>query len=114
MLAAAAASILLVSRANAGEKGSIAVVEVGGREVRRFTLGPGQASRRFTVEGTQGTSTFEIKDGRVRMVESACRDKVCIGMGWVDTAGRAIVCLPNRVTIRITGGREPGVDTVSE
>jgi hypothetical protein len=115
ILIAAAASMLLVARATAGEKGSLAVVEVNGKEVRRITLGSNQPAKTYTVNGWNGPSTFEVKEGRVRMVRSSCRDKICIGMGWIDTAGRSIVCLPNRVVIRITGNRKSGkIDTVTE
>lgn len=116
MLAAAAASMFLVSRANAGEKGSLAIVEVNGRETMRIALGDGQAERTFRVRGMSGPSTFEVVGGRVRMVKSACRDKLCIGVGLIDVPGRAIVCLPNRVTIRVTGrrGGNGGVDSVTE
>ncbi|HEY5493052.1 MAG TPA: NusG domain II-containing protein [Candidatus Anoxymicrobiaceae bacterium] len=116
MVVAAAASMILVSRANAGEKGSLAVIEVNGKEVMRFALGAGQASRDFTVKGIQGKSTFKISDGRVRMVRSACRDRICVGVGWIDSPGKSIVCLPNRVVIRVTGKRGGGgkVDSVTE
>ncbi len=115
ILVAAAASMLYVSRATAGEKGSLAVIEVNGKEVRRVTLGSGQPARTITVKGWNGPSTFEIKEGRVRMVKSACRDKICIGVGWIDTAGRSIICLPNRVVIRVTGNRKSGkIDAVTE
>ena len=116
MVVAAAASMVLVSRANAGEKGSLAVVEVNGKEVMRVALGAGQASRDFTVTGVQGKSTFNVADGKVRMVRSACRDKICVGVGWIDSPGKSIVCLPNRVVIRVTGKRGGGgkVDSVTE
>jgi hypothetical protein len=107
--------MFLVTRATAGEKGSLAVIEVNGREVRRVTLGANQPARTITVEGWNGPSTFEVKEGRVRMVRSTCRDKICIGVGWIDTNGRSIVCLPNRVVIRVTGTQKSGkTDTVTE
>ncbi len=113
--ALAAVSMVMVTRADANVRGSMAVVEVNGKVVRKVTLGSGQPARKYTVEGWQGPSTFEVADGRVRMVSSECRDKICIGMGWTGTSGRSIVCLPNRVIIRVTGGRGPGgVDTVTE
>jgi hypothetical protein len=118
VLVTALAAVSTVMVTVAGEnnvQGSLAVVEVNGKVVRRITLGTGQPARKFTVDGWQGPSTFEIADGKVRMVSSDCRDKVCIGMGWISTNGRSIVCLPNRVIIRITGGRDPAkVDTVTE
>lgn len=115
VVAAAAASLLALSRARAGETGSLAIVEVNGREVRRFELGRGQPGREYAVRGRLGVSTFEVKDGRVRMVKSVCRDKLCVAMGWADSPGASIVCLPNRVVIRIAGSRGPGgVDAVTE
>ncbi len=113
--ALAVISLVLVSRASAGEKGSIAVIEVNGKSVMRIALGKNQSSRRFEVRGVSGISTVEVKDGRVRMVESACRDKLCVGVGWIDSRGREIVCLPNRVVLRVTGRRGGGeVDSVTE
>lgn len=115
VVVAAAASLLVLSNARAGEKGSLAVVEVNGRESRRFELSQDQPRREFTVRGWLGPSTFEIENGRVHMVRSDCRDKICVGMGWADSPGASIVCLPNRVVIRIAGSRKPGrVDTVTE
>ena len=108
--------MVLVSRANAGEKGSLAIVEVNGKEVMRVALGAGQARRQFTVKGVLGPSTLMVQSGRVRMVKSTCRDKICVGAGWVDSPGKSIVCLPNRVVIRVTGRRGGGgkVDSVTE
>jgi hypothetical protein len=113
---AAAASLFLVSRASAGEKGSLAIIEVNGKEVKRIALGDSQPSREFTVRGVLGPSTLQVKDGRVRMLRSTCRDKICIGVGWIDAPGKAVVCLPNRVVIRVTGqrGGKGKVDTVTE
>ncbi len=106
-------SMLLVARASATDRGTMAVVEVNGKAAMRVTLSAGQPAREFTVNGWQGRSVFEVKDGRVRMVRSACRDKICVGFGWVGTSGRTIVCLPNRVVIRVTGGSGK-VDSVTE
>lgn len=115
-VAAAAVSVFLVGRADAGEKGSLAIVEVNGREVKRVALGEGQKKRTFEVDGVDGHSVFEVEDGRIRMVSSACRDKLCVGVGPIDSGGRAIVCLPNRVVIRVTGVSRGagGVDGVTE
>jgi hypothetical protein len=115
VLVAAVASLAMLTRVKAGEKGTLAIVEVNGKEARRFVLSSDQPVRKYTVRGWNGPSTFEIKNGRVHMVSSDCRDKICIGMGWADAPGTSIVCLPNRVVIRISGSRKSGkVDTVTE
>lgn len=115
VIAAAVASIVLVSRASAGEKGSLAIVEVNGKEIRRLELSNGQPYRTLTVQGALGPSTVAAEDGRVWMIESTCRDKLCIGMGAIESSGQSIVCLPNRVVVRVTGNRSPSdVDAVTE
>lgn len=51
-------------------------------------------------------NTVEIRDGRVAITESDCPGSDCVHSGWIDSMGRSIVCLPNRVEIRITGSSD--------
>ena len=112
---ASVASMVLIARAAAGEKGSTAVIEVNAKEVLRVELSANQPRKTYTVRGMHGPSTIEVEKGRARMLASTCRDKICVGAGWVDAPGKDIVCLPNRVVVTITGERKPGrVDTVTE
>ncbi|MBU1669773.1 MAG: NusG domain II-containing protein [Actinobacteria bacterium] len=115
VVVAAAASVMLVSAARAGEKGSLVIIEVNGREVKRVALGPGQAARTFKIETGDGYNMVVVDGGRVRVKEADCRDRVCLGMGWAETSGDNIICLPHRMVIRVVGRRAPnGVDTVVE
>lgn len=56
------------------------------------------------------TNTITVRDGRVAVTYADCPGTDCVHSGWVSAAGRAVVCLPNRVEIRLTGA--PGVDAV--
>jgi hypothetical protein len=116
VIAASVATMVMITSAKATEKGSVAVIEVNGKPVERITLGQGQPDRLFMIHGFTGWNLVEVKDGRVRVKNSDCRDKVCVGMGWIDTQGRSIVCLPHRVVIRVTGkrGGKGKVDSVTE
>jgi hypothetical protein len=116
IVAASVATMVMVSSANAGEKGSLAIIEVNGKPVKRIALGKGQPDREFKIHGFSGWNVVEVKDGRIRISDADCRDKVCIGMGWIDAQGRSIVCLPHRVVIRVTGkrGGKGKVDSVTE
>lgn len=64
----------------------------------------------FTLAGTY-TNTITIQDGRVAVTHTDCPGADCAHSGWISAAGRAIVCLPNRVEIRLTG--MPDVDAVA-
>lgn len=115
IIAAAVLSISLASGQNNGPTAAYAVVEVNGKESLRIALGEKQAVRIFTVDGFRGKSRIEVKDGKVRMLESDCPDKLCVGMGWAEKTGDSIVCVPNRVVIKMTGPTEKkNVDTITE
>lgn len=54
-----------------------------------------------TVTTDLGTNLIEIKDGRVRVEEADCPNQDCVHQGWVDAAGKQIVCLPHKLTVDI-------------
>ena len=51
-----------------------------------------------------------IKDNKVYMKYSDCRNQVCVHTGEISLAGEMIVCLPNYVIVEIIGNREGGGD----
>lgn len=65
------------------------------------------------VEGAIGTSVIEIQKGRVRMIESACDHKLCIKKGWTYRTGDSIVCLPNRVRVKVIG-KQRKIDAITQ
>ena len=110
----AAAGIFLTVR-GLGQKGSRVLVNAAGVKYEYSVSQNGT----YTVAGELGPTTFEIKDGRVRITDSPCPNKTCISQGWHNP----LVCLPNKVMITVeneTGqgrGRsneEAELDAVSE
>ena len=77
-------------------KGREVQIEVNGRPV--YVL-PIEDNRIVSVKGPEGRTVIEIKDHRLRVIESPCHNKLCIKQGWIESG--AIVCLPNRVLITI-------------
>lgn len=53
------------------------------------------------VYDINGTNTLTIKDGKAYMSYATCPDKLCILQGEIDSAGGAIVCLPNRISAEV-------------
>ncbi len=60
-----------------------------------------------------GNNVMSISNGRVRMSEASCPDRLCIHQGSISRAGQSIVCLPNRVILRIDGKETLDYDAVS-
>ena len=56
----------------------------------------------YSVTGLIGETTFEIKDGKVHVIDSPCKNKICINQGWSSP----LVCLPNNVTITLEDNGE--------
>lgn len=65
---------------------------------------PLSQDRRIEVSGPLGESIIEIRDRRVRVIESPGPRKICVRVGWMEAAGESAVCLPNQVVVRLEGG----------
>ena len=114
VLAVVAVSVFLITQSVIGAAGGSDLeirVTTNGEEALVHSLG--DDAEELTVRGYVGDSYLEVKDGRVRMIDSACPDKLCVKTGWISRPGESIVCLPNRVVIEITGG-EGGPDVVNQ
>ncbi len=44
---------------------------------------------------------YQIKDGYVNMIQSNCKDKLCVDMKKISKNGEMIVCLPHKVYISV-------------
>ncbi len=74
---------------------------------------PIDRDRTVTVKGLLGPYVIEIKDRKVRAVESACPEKICIQRGWVYRSGDSIVCIPNNIIVRLENGSQD-IDAITE
>lgn len=60
--------------------------------------------------GKTGKVLVEIHSGKARVIESNCKDKLCIKKGWISNIGEYSICLPNEVFIIIKGrGKLDGI-----
>lgn len=55
-------------------------------------------------------NTVLIKDGEVSMKNATCPDKLCVKTGKISDSSKKIICLPNKVEIKVT--KKSDVDTV--
>ncbi|MBT9152162.1 MAG: hypothetical protein DDT35_00376 [Firmicutes bacterium] len=86
--------------------GQQATILVDNRPVETVVLDPAVGMRQVVVQGVRGESVIEIDGAYIRIIASACPDKICIKMGRKSRPGEVIVCLPNRVVIRIDGNEQ--------
>ena len=102
-LVAAIAVVTLLAYIPRGEADQGAVqIWQDGRLVRECALDEDAV---FTVSG-EYENTVTVRAGKVSITDSDCPGRDCVASGWIGSAGRSLVCLPNRVEIRVTGRSE--------
>ncbi|MGD1815835.1 MAG: NusG domain II-containing protein [Pleomorphochaeta sp.] len=67
-----------------------------------------------TFEGPIGGTTMEIKNNRVHVPSSDCKNQICVLAGWIDKPGEWIACLPNNVFIVIEGQKDENNGVVTD
>lgn len=97
----------------AGTGGALtAAVAVDGTEIDRVALDRLSGPEQRTYEAGGYTLTVEFSPEGAAVTASDCPTQDCVHTGVIHDTGRSIVCLPARLTVRLTGGGGGGVDAV--
>jgi len=75
---------------------------------------PLHLDRRIHVQGPLGLSVIEVSEGAVHMVSSPCPHQICVKMGRIMKSESIIVCVPNRIFIRIEGNDHNQLDAITQ
>ncbi len=91
------------------------LIEIDGKLYQKISLGENGPNLRLTIPVTHGKSIVEINRNKVRMQYSDCPDRDCVRQGWISRPGQMIVCLPNKLVLKIEGSKpaKDEVDAVS-
>ena len=79
------------------EPAAYAEVYLDGQLYKTVSLNENQT---FSVAG-QYVNEIAVKDGAIGFAHSNCPGQDCVHSGSIHTTGRSLVCLPNRVEIRV-------------
>ena len=120
----AASAALTLSHGEAGS-GAKVIIESGGDLYARYPLAE---DRTIVVPAPKQSGTdapapnaddpasaqydyynvVEISSGKVSVTEASCKNQVCVKHVAISRAGESIVCLPNRLVVRIESGSGEG------
>lgn len=90
------------------DKGTTVVIYREGKKMQELPL---YDDGEILIENSY-TNKLVVKQGKAAIVESDCPGMDCVHSGWIKDKGRSLVCLPNRVEIRIEGETESEVDFI--
>ena len=76
------------------------VVTVDGKIYKEVELNE-DTNLDLDIDTKYGKNEVHIDNGKVHMHESDCKDKICIKMGEISLTGDSIICLPNRLMLKI-------------
>ena len=98
----------LISAAHQSGK-TAAKVYLNGEMIREISM---DRDSETVVQG-EYRNVITVRDGKVSVTESDCPGADCVHTGWIRSAGRSIVCLPNRMEVRVEGAAgDDDVDAV--
>jgi hypothetical protein len=80
-----------------------AVIRSGGKVFRELPL---NHDTEISVPGPLGTSIIAIRNRQARIASDPSPRQYCVRQGWLKNAGEIAICLPNEVSVELTGGEK--------
>lgn len=90
---------LLWKLSSFGEKGTWVHISLDGKEIGKYYL----TESKKEVKIGEG-NILTIYNNEAWMSHASCPDKICVKRGRVSRSGEEIICMPNRVIVRVEGG----------
>ncbi len=88
----------------------VAYVYENGKLIEEIDLSQVQAD--YTIE--LGGNTILVENNQISVIKADCPDKLCISQGVISNGAKSIICLPNKVEIKIKdSGKTKNVDAVT-
>ena len=92
-------------RTVSANKGGVAVVRVDGTSSRQEISLEEDGIHIITTGKLK--VTLEVKDGRIRFIESICPDHLCEGYGFISYEDETAICMPAGVAVLVTSEAKP-------
>ncbi len=101
LLLAGLGTVWLTTLAWHGGAADKAIIRSGGKIFREVTLAH---DTEISVPGPLGTSIVAIRNHQARIASDPSPRQYCVRQGWLKNAGEIAICLPNEVSVELSGG----------
>ena len=95
--------VLLTLKLWSGDLADKAIIRGGGKIFREVPLSRDQ---KIEVPGPLGISIITIQNRKARIASDPSPRQYCVRQGWLQQAGEIALCLPNQVSVELTGSRK--------
>ncbi len=103
LLAGSICTIWITLTVWSGGTADTALIRSGGKVFREVPLSRDQ---QIAVPGPLGTSIITIEERKVRITSDPSPRQYCVRQGWLQRSGEIAICLPNEVSVELTGGQK--------
>lgn len=90
---------------NNGGTAKIVGIYQNGNLVERIDLNSVTAEREITLSGEYGKNVILLSHGSIEMKSADCPDKICVNHGKLTSSASPIVCLPNKIVIKLESSK---------
>lgn len=84
-------------------EGSTAIVYYEDEAILNIDL---SIDNEYVVDGELGDVVLEVKDGKIRVKKENSPKNICSKEGFIDDSSRTLICLPNKIIVKIVGEDE--------
>ena len=95
------------------EFAEVVEVRVDGELYATYSLSEIRTSKKVKIQTDFGTNVLELTPDGVRITDASCPDKNDVKFGKITKVNQMLICLPNRLTVRLTGDGKSKVDKVT-
>lgn len=92
--------VLLTLKVWSGDLADKAIIRSGGKVFREVPLSHDQ---QIEVPGPLGISVIAIEKRKARIASDPSPRQYCVRQGWLQQAGEIAICLPNQVSVELSG-----------
>lgn len=95
--------VVLTLKLWSGDLADKAIIRSGGKIFQEVPLSRDQ---QIAVPGPLGVSIIAIQNRKARIASDPSPRQYCVRQGWLQQAGEIALCLPNQVSLELTGSRK--------
>ncbi len=95
------------------ERPESVVITVDGRLYAHYNLAEITNPQTVEIDTEFGLNILHLTSDGAEMLDADCKDKFDVKCGKITKVGQIIVCVPNRVSVKLTGKADEKIDKVT-
>lgn len=115
LLVASIASIFFISTGVVEGASQSVIIDVEGQKPITITFN-NEESKVYEFSFGKEKGEIEVANGKVRMLEMSeeiCPQGICSKTGWIQSPYQTIVCLPNKIMVRLQKNEASDIDVMT-